>query len=611
MLSTASPIAKTAFDALQAKRSALDVGYQPLVVDNEAIYKDLLIRVTADMGIVKRQTPLVNAGYAIRILGMSHVISGYLSFHRHKNTKGLQIILLGCGLDVIGLWATSLSRKFGAKVKLFEVDTKEVCDVKKDILIRQGLVEPSESSSSSSQIDKGREVILRGNIIPCGNHDKEINVETTEESPNNYLPPAEYTLVAADLRNISKVSDAMLLSSVGDSSYPTLVLSELVLTYLPPQERQELLSWCASHLCTVPDSMIAVLEPLGSSSVDATSSCVDEDAVVEGYKRSYCRQFDAKLQRGKASISTSRTTDKTCFYPLGNSNMVVEQSLEQAGFDTAHGTYLGSAASHAMANIDRKIGEPTTLQSPEIFDEHAALTLHLRSYSLACGFSEDTEALLRRFLCPWFFSSSKMGGEPPPLVVGTAGQSISLAVIQKGDENYVRDLFQKAYVHLFEEYPAVRKMAKTALKTDLAVCNSEELGQDSSIGRRYREFGGIFVVAIRYNRISNEREVLGCVGVRPSYRHNHDKSKLPLEIFRLVVDATHRGQGIGSVLLEFVERFALARGCEEIFATTPGILKAANRLYEKCGFEVNEELSMGALVMRTYVKRIGDGILIK
>jgi hypothetical protein len=47
-LSAASPVAKTAFDALQAKRSALSVGYKPFVFTEEDSYKDLLERVTSE-----------------------------------------------------------------------------------------------------------------------------------------------------------------------------------------------------------------------------------------------------------------------------------------------------------------------------------------------------------------------------------------------------------------------------------------------------------------------------------------------------------------------------------------------------------------------------------
>lgn len=47
---------------------------------------------------------------------------------------------------------------------------------------------------------------------------------------------------------------------------------------------------------------------------------------------------------------------------------------------------MGAATAHALM--------PKALETPEIFDEHAALTLHLLSYMVVCGFN-DSEGLLR------------------------------------------------------------------------------------------------------------------------------------------------------------------------------------------------------------------------
>ena len=616
-------------------------------MDNEHIYRDLLERMSMENK-VKRQIPLINAGYAIRVLSISHVIYNFVLFHRHKHTTPkIQIVLLGCGLDVIGLWSYSVGKKLGIEnLHVIEVDTYEVCTIKQDILTKQKLVvvvpQPTTTrSSSSSSADDEEQGIFHGNIVDIDNNNVPPgSVDASVDSSKNY------TLVSGDLCNIPKLNDSLL--SVVDPNIPTLVISELVLTYLPPFETQELLQWCASALCATSDSVLVALEPLGSSrgNVDYDDDDDDsDDVVVEGYKYDYCQKFDAKLQRGRAtpskkkfalssspssndeSTTTSTAEHKnTSFYPLGNSNTSVEQLFVNAGFDVAHGTCLGNVAIHAMETVQRIRGGgdtriPLTLESPEIFDEHAALTLHLKSYNLTCAFSNGTDCLLRRFLCNYYFcGASYVTGysEPPPHIIMEGGNdttTISLAVIQKEDQIQVRTLFTKAYEHLFEEYPAVRKMSKTALKTDLAINNSdiEEEGSGSddgcSIATRYKEYGGIFVVAIRYNQSSlseRRRQVLGCVGVRRGYTKDqkNDSTSTPLEIFRLVVDGDHRGQGIGSELLRYVERFAMMKGCMSLVATTPAILISANTLYNKCGFEVSEEVAMGSLLMRTFVKKL-------
>jgi hypothetical protein len=113
-------------------------GYHPLVVANKNVYKDLIEQATSNSK-VKRQTPLVNAGYAVQVLAISHVIQSFVSFHQRKNTKKIDIVLLGCGMDVIGFWAVLLDPE---QIRVIKVDTLKVCSIKKDLLVQQSLIEP-------------------------------------------------------------------------------------------------------------------------------------------------------------------------------------------------------------------------------------------------------------------------------------------------------------------------------------------------------------------------------------------------------------------------------------------------------------------------------------
>jgi O-methyltransferase involved in polyketide biosynthesis/GNAT superfamily N-acetyltransferase len=565
MLKIASPVAKTAFDAVQAKRSALAVGYNPLVVAKEDVYKDFLQRLTCDLK-VKRQTPLVNAGYAARVIAVSHVINSFVTFHSwKKKTAQIQIVFLGCGVDVIGLWAGLLDT---TRIRIIEVDTDEVCAVKKETLVRQELVHPpSMESVDDDEITTG---VFKGTI-------RKGKEPTSGASPN-------YTLVPVDLREISQL-EKFLYSSIIDTSLPTLVVSELVLSYLSQAETDQLLAWCASRLCVAPESAMVALEPLGAS----PSHQGNVISVTEGYRLAYCQQFGAKMEKGTSNnFVGDKDNRKAAFYPMGVTCASVTQLLQHAGFASSHASNLGTATANALRPIS------FVFQTPEIFDEHAALSLHLQSYTVACGFSSQSEYLLQRLVCPGSFPS-----EPQPVVVqeSSTETTIIVTVIESMDEEPVRKLFLETYEPFFEEYPPVRKMAKAALKSDLDSARNN--GKDdcaSSIAAHYKTLGGCFVVAIQYNQ-GGTRQVVGCVGIRLQ-----DNDVNTMEIFRLLVNANQRGKGIGKRLMKTVEDFAVSQKCTKLVATTITILAEANKLYESLSFEKEREWPLGNLVLRSFFK---------
>jgi O-methyltransferase involved in polyketide biosynthesis/GNAT superfamily N-acetyltransferase len=552
MLNQSSPVAKTAFDSLQAKQSAVSVGYDPIVVRNQEVYRQFLQEATTEWK-TKRQTPLVNAGYAARVLAISHAIHSFVAYHQHRQSNRIQLVFLGCGADVIGLWAHSLEP---SKVTVLELDTPEVCSIKRDLWIRKHFVDPV--SSSSNEEDSGR---LVGRI-----RSRE-HLEAGNIQPN-------YALCPIDLRDISQLNNVV--QEYMDLNAPTLAVSELVLAYLAPTETEELLSWCSSHLCISPGSSIVALEPLGYES--SSSNVI---SVMEGYKREYCQQFGCKMERGKSLHNKEKKTEQSSFHPVGMSYRDVATRFEQAGFEKGHSVSLGVAAAHAMPSKSFVV--------PEIFDEHAALTFHLKSYTVVCGFSKGTEALLRRIMCPSEFASTEIQPLLTPKVVYT--------VIEATDEIPVRTLFSNTYCHFLEQYPAIRKMARGAMDGDLSIATHKE--KDSVIGGRYKSFGGCFLVAIRYEK--GERQVVGCVGIRQCERKDNPKT---LEVFRLSVDANHRGKGIGRTLLNRVELFALSQGSPKVIANTLTILESAMRLYEACGYTAEKDTSLGTLDLRTYVKQL-------
>eukprot|EP00978_Attheya_sp_CCMP212_P024379 scaffold76485_cov55-Attheya_sp.AAC.3 len=203
---------------------------------------------------------------------------------------------------------------------------------------------------------------------------------------------------------------------------------------------------------------------------------------------------------------------------------------------------------------------------------------------------------------------------------------VTISPILTEDQESVRTLFQNTYTHLFEQYPAVRKMVKTALRTDLSRKtndltkgvttdlntneNSSAVDEEgvSSIGRRYEEGGGFFLVASIDGHSNNDdenddlnvlkgRTIIGCIGIRlKPPPMTATRSIQMYEIQRLAVDPTFRGNGIGKTLLKAAVGNLSKHHCHglELVATTP----ADNY------FTFIVDFTMGTMLVRTYTRRL-------
>jgi len=498
----------------------------------------------------------------------------------------------------------------------------------------------SISNTKDSESLHGTSFYYTGDLIVPSS--KPSSPSLSSENKNDY----DYVLVPADLKDTSTLE---VIVEIEEDDIPTLVISELVLSYLPPPSTDQLLRWCSDRLCRTSDSALISLEALG---FDTTMSVRGSNggiiSVADGYRREYCRRFDEKMKLGKSTttLETDGINDKeenddgnrlsssnSLFHPIGSSTEQVSIRLRKAGFSEASSAAnLGVVASVAAAAVSST--SKTPLICPEIFDEHAAFSLHLLSYVLVCGLidisqqkmnqSEDPIdfSLLRSLLCPW--------ERPNALAFVRAGlpiidlrKGIAYTEIESIDEGQVRDMFKSTYDIYKDDYPAIRKMVKGVLKNDLMKTTTTK-HNSSAISDYYRSLGGVFLVAVRYTDSSslkydnddgnnddtkkihqNCRKVVGCVGIRSCEAKDADASRI-LEIFRLTVDINHRGQGIARNLLQAVEKYALEQRQShslKFVANTLTILNAAAGLYESCGYQAEKEKPLGnKLLMRTYVK---------
>jgi GNAT superfamily N-acetyltransferase len=349
------------------------------------------------------------------------------------------------------------------------------------------------------------------------------------------------------------------------------------MAYLGRAGVDDVAKYICEHLCVAPTSAFVAYEPLGP----IQHNHQHKHSVIGGYRAQYYQQFVDKLERG---LATSSVDD--VFHPLGTSHQSVESRLERAGFGFAKACLAG----HAAACWIR-------LTSPEPFDEHAALALHLHSYALAVSFSFNVPLKLVRAMCPW--SNATMQDRAPTAIQIKDGSSIIISPIEVRDQQVVQDIFVHTYEDLSSDLKAVRKMVKTAIKSDLQASDS-----DPCIARKYAMWGGIFLVA---RGEIEDRTVIGCIGVRLC---QSCESFLPIgltcfEVNRLLVDLSSRGKGIGTSLLQACHRFIETEVGPNtpyaVIATTPQLLTAANGLYLSFGYRLQKEEKLGGVVLNTYV----------
>ena len=556
-------ISKTARDALQAKWSAVSVGGYGVAanLDDQDVYQQMMNDMATHANATRQQTPLVNAGYAMRVAVMLKNVQSFLQFHKSfaRNLQRVQIVILGAGLDVTGFWALSQLQDED-QVHLIEVDMHSVWQAKREALTALKWVAPSMLQSSPKEDDSN---IWQG-------------------MPQVGKGQCRYSLVCADLRDVSKLQEAL---SFLQLDRPTLVCTELVLAYLGEQSCDKLLQWCCSHICRHPMSCLLAFEPLGSQAQESVMS------VVSGYQHHYVSQFTSKLNRGHADGSKGPQFD-----PLGNDCASVVRRMYRAGWSSSHVQLCGDAAFEAV-----QFG--ADLVCREVFDEHAALALHLQSYVMVLGFKLESETLLKRFMCASDYN------QRPVAHALKEGSIIWLSEIERQDEGELRNQFTSAYQRFFEVYPAIKKMVKTALRKDLGLSGAD--GDDqSNIHLHYRSLDGRFLVAVQYPPTSYTktftRTVLGGIGWRRLNQKEQVARGFPtttFEIHRLIVAPHSRRLGVARTLLGRAE--AMIRREVPVYrliASTPSFQVEATGFYRKSGFILSSETEMGNINLLTFTK---------
>jgi GNAT superfamily N-acetyltransferase len=571
-----SSVTRTAHDALMAKASACRAGYRPRGVPKADVYTGLLL-LDQPPGVSRRrrQTPLVHAGYALRFQAILATVTRFVDYVMALPNDGedgstsppapkAQLIFLGAGMDVTGLWAGHLADH----LHIIEVDLPTVCATKGQRLCEEHQHVVAEATEKDGTI-AAPSTIFRGTF--------------------RANQTCSYSLVAADLRATEALSAALDAIAV-DWRRPALFVSEVVLAYIGQAASGDLLTWCARTV-QHPHSCLCVLEPLGPV---GNGSEVAPLSVLEGYQQTYTRMFAAKLERGSASTTSTTSgssSNGSSLTPLGTSPRDAALRIRDAGW--------GHVAAVSLAKATAK----TAMTAVEAFDEHAALLLHAQSYVVACAFSTTATALFRRVLAPWMSPIA-------PYRIPSTPSHFWITTMDATEEARVKDLFVEGYADLCRQSKSVSKLLQAALKKDLLLkpVDSDEQGLHarSHFAKYYEERRGCFLVAIN----ATNGHIGGFIALSkasPKEKGILGESPDTFEVHRLFVVPEYRSYGLAGHLMDaihVVARNQVKNGATAtLVATTLHVLEAANRFYEHRGFTLYEKVPLQDVTLHTYYGR--------
>lgn len=174
-----------------------------------------------------RRAPLINRGYYVRWRAVDHCVRRFLEITAHCSKR--QILSLGAGFDSLYFRLHSSGVLTGAVV--FEVDFPDVAR-RKSALINSN------------------------NILR-----EQLDAHGQPPTEHLYLSSSQYRLLGVDVRQLSQMEKA-LESSGFEWKAPTLILSEVVLTYMETKWSDSVISWTANHL---PQSLFVIYEQIHPS----------------------------------------------------------------------------------------------------------------------------------------------------------------------------------------------------------------------------------------------------------------------------------------------------------------------------------------------------------
>ncbi|KAK5609958.1 hypothetical protein CRENBAI_007764 [Crenichthys baileyi] len=173
---------------------------------------------------VARRAPLINRGYFVRWRAVDHCVRQFLRITAKCSKR--QILSLGAGFDSLYFRLHAEGVLDGTAV--FEVDFPDVAQRKAALVACN--------------------VTLRGML----------DSNLPPHSGPVYISSSQYRMLGVDVRGGSQVEEALGAAGL-DWTAPTLILSEVVLTYMETQWSDAVISWAAKLL---PQSLFVIYEQI-------------------------------------------------------------------------------------------------------------------------------------------------------------------------------------------------------------------------------------------------------------------------------------------------------------------------------------------------------------
>ncbi|XP_067460305.1 tRNA wybutosine-synthesizing protein 4 [Thunnus thynnus] len=173
---------------------------------------------------VARRAPLINRGYYVRWRAVDHCVKRFLQIT--ENCPVRQILSLGAGFD--SLYFRLHADGALDRAVVFEVDFPDVT--------------------------RRKAALITSNITLKGMLDPQLPSLTGPL----YMSSSHYRLLGVDVREESQVEEALGTAGL-EWAAPTLILSEVVLTYMETQRSDAVISWAAKLL---PQSLFVMYEQI-------------------------------------------------------------------------------------------------------------------------------------------------------------------------------------------------------------------------------------------------------------------------------------------------------------------------------------------------------------
>eukprot|EP00939_MAST-03C_sp_MAST-3C-sp1_P000454 g454.t1 len=225
-------VQSTARDAARCKWSMVEKGYM----------RDDYVKCFVS-NVSRKCSPLINRGTFARTYAIDAIARQFLQC-KLKSGNPRQILSLGAGDDTL-YWRLRGEHIF-AKGGFFEIDFQGSVDRKRRIISANTALR-----SFLDDIEKRRDG-EEGGTDPANVSEQEEVDRQGEKGSAATVPKSEvhskyYHMIGADLSDIEYIQHR--LESAGfNPHFPTLVIAECALVYMPPKESSRVVSWCGDWL---------------------------------------------------------------------------------------------------------------------------------------------------------------------------------------------------------------------------------------------------------------------------------------------------------------------------------------------------------------------------